>query len=352
MTLGRYVAFWLIAFLVILALLWSLSAVLLPFVAGLVLAYLGAPLADRLERLGIHRTIAGLLIVSVVVVAILALVLLLVPLFVQQGLALANDLPGYLTRVRELLAEHAGRWLQWFGGGDSTKTETEFAKQAAAWLAGFAASLWAGGKALVSLASILVIMPVVTFYLICDWHDMIEFVDGLIPLCHRQTVRELARDMDAAISAFLRGQLGVCCVLGAYYGVALTLTGLNFGLLIGLLSGLLTFVPYVGFLTGLLVGTSVAVAQFWPDWKWIVGVIAIFLVGQFLEGSVLTPKLVGNRIGLHPVWMIFAMFAFGYLFGFVGLLAAVPLAAAIAVLSRFGLRQYLASPVYTGEKPG
>jgi predicted PurR-regulated permease PerM len=164
-------------------------------------------------------------------------------------------------------------------------------------------------------------------------------------------VHELAGEIDKAVSGFLRGQLGVCLFLGAYYAVALSLVCLDFSVLIGLAAGLLTFVPYVGSLTGLLVGTSVAIAQFWPDWKWVVTVVVIFLVGQFVEGNIISPKLVGERVGLHPVWVIFAMFAFGYLFGFVGLLVAVPLAAAIAVLIRFGLRRYLASPMYSGEKP-
>jgi predicted PurR-regulated permease PerM len=144
----------------------------------------------------------------------------------------------------------------------------------------------------------------------------------------------------------------ICLCLGLYYAIALSLVGLKFGLLIGLVAGLMTFVPYIGSLTGLLIGGSVAIGQFWPEWVWIVAVVAIFLVGQFVEGNIIAPKVVGERVGLHPVWVIFAMFAFGYLFGFVGLLVAVPLAAAIAVLFRFGLRQYLSSPLYTGEKPG
>jgi predicted PurR-regulated permease PerM len=351
MMFGRHVAFWLITFLVILALLWLLSAVLLPFIAGLALAYLQAPLADRLERLGVNRTAAALLIVTVVVLAILAVALLVVPLLVQQGLALAGDLPGYFSRVHDLFTDPARPWTQWLGGDDSSKTLTEFVKHAATWLATFAASLWAGGKALVSLASILIVMPVVTFYLICDWHGMLEILDSWVPVRHRETVRELARDIDRVISGFLLGQISVCCILGVYYAIALTLVGLQFGMLIGLISGLLTFVPYIGSLTGLMIGTSVAIAQFWPDWKWVGTVIVIFLVGQFVEGNVLSPKLVGDRVGLHPVWIIFAMFAFGYLFGFIGLLVAVPLAAVIAVLFRFGLRQYLASPFYSGEKP-
>ena len=254
--------------------------------------------------------------------------------------------------MRELLADPNHPWLNWIGGGELNKTFSELIRHAASWMTTFAASLWAGGKALVSFASIIIVMPVVTFYLICDWHGMLEVLDSWVPLRNRETVRELAREIDRVICGFLRGQLGVCFFLGAYYAIALMLVGLKFGLLIGLMAGLMTFVPYIGSLTGLLIATSVAIAQFWPDWIWIVAVVAIFLVGQFVEGNIIAPKLVGERVGLHPVWIIFAMFAFGYLFGFVGLLVAVPLAAAIAVLFRFGLRHYLASPLYTGEKPG
>jgi predicted PurR-regulated permease PerM len=176
-------------------------------------------------------------------------------------------------------------------------------------------------------------------------------VDSWIPVHQRETVRQLAREIDAAIGGFLRGQLGVCLVLGCYYAIGLMLVGLDFGLLIGLIAGVITFVPYIGSMTGLMIAASVAIAQFWPDWKRIVLVVAIFLVGQFIEGNIVSPKFVGERVGLHPVWLIFAMFAFGYLFGFVGLLVAVPLGAAIAVLLRFGLRQYFASPLYKGDKP-
>ena len=185
--------------------------------------------------------------------------------------------------------------------------------------------------------------------MIYDWHRMIRTVDGWIPIQHRDTVRGLAREIDAAISGFLRGQTAVCLILGSFYAVALTLVGLNFGLLIGLISGLITFVPYVGSMTGLVLSLGVAVAQFWPDYGSILMVLAIFLVGQFVEGNVLSPKLVGESVGLHPVWLIFALLAFGYLFGFVGLLVAVPLAATIGVLCRFVLRRYLQSSFYTGE---
>jgi len=351
MSYGRHVTFWLVTFAVLAAVLWLLHDVLLPFVAGIALAYMLAPLADRMERLGLNRTVAALLIVGLFVVLLIALVVLLVPLLVQQGAALISHIPGYFKRIKELVLDQNLPWLSWLEGNDSTKTFTDMMGQVASWLLSFSYSLWTGGKALVSFASVLIVMPVVTFYLIRDWHRMLTMADGWVPLRQRETVRGLAREIDAAIGGFLRGQLGVCIVLGIYYAIGLMLVGLEFALFIGLAAGLITFVPYIGSMTGLMIAASVATAQFWPDWKRIVVVIAIFLVGQFIEGNIISPKFVGERVGLHPVWMIFAMFAFGYLFGFVGLLIAVPLGAAIAVLLRFGLRQYFASPLYSGDKP-
>ena len=250
---------------------------------------------------------------------------------------------------KELLIEPNLAWLESLGLGDKAKL-SDVVGQAALWLMNFAYSLWTGGKALVSAASVLIVMPVVTFYLIRDWHGMMEVVDSWVPVRQRDTVRQLAGEIDTAIGGFLRGQLGVCVVLGIYYAIGLMLVGLDFALLIGLGAGLITFVPYIGSMTGLMIAASVAIAQFWPDWKRIALVVAIFLVGQFIEGNIVSPKFVGERVGFHPVWLIFAMFAFGYLFGFVGLLIAVPLGAAIAVLLRFALREYFASPFYTGDK--
>jgi predicted PurR-regulated permease PerM len=348
---GRHLAFWVVTFVVLAAALWLLHDILLPFVAGIALAYVLAPVADRGERLGINRTVAALLIVGVFVVSLISLILLLVPLLLQQGTALISHIPGYVKRVRELVVDLNLPWLNWLGATDSGTTLSDLVGQLATWLLSFSYSLWTGGKALVSFASVLIVMPVVTFYLIRDWHPMIDRVDSWIPVRQRDTVRQLAREIDAAIGGFLRGQFGVCLFLGCYYAVGLMLAGLEFGLLIGLIAGVITFVPYIGSMTGLMIAASVAIAQFWPDWKRITLVIAIFLVGQFIEGNIVSPKFVGERVGLHPVWLIFAMFAFGYLFGFVGLLIAVPLGAAIAVLLRFGLRQYFASPIYTGDKP-
>jgi predicted PurR-regulated permease PerM len=196
-----------------------------------------------------------------------------------------------------------------------------------------------------------IITPVVAFYLICDWDRMITSIDHLVPLTQRETVRRLGREIDATISAYVHGQSSVCLILGSYYAVGLTLAGLSFGLLIGVISGLISFIPYVGSLTALVFSLGVAFAQFVPDWSRILIVAGIVVFGQFMEGNVLAPKLVGKSVGLHPVWLMFALFAFGYLFGFVGLLLAVPLAAASGVLIRFALARYLASPLYTGNRP-
>ena len=351
MMYGRHFTFWLITFLVLAASLLLLHDILLPFVAGIALAYVHAPVADRMERAGMNRTVAALLIVSIFIVTLIALTVLLVPLLLEQGSALISHIPGYYKRLKDLITGANLPWLSWLGSGDSNETVSGLVSQVATWLLGFMYSIWTGGKALVSFASVLIVMPVVTFYLIRDWHRMIEIVDSWVPVRQRETVRGLAREIDAAIGGFLRGQVGVCAVLGCYYAIALMLVGLDFALLIGLVAGVITFVPYIGSMTGLMIAVSVAIAQFWPDWKRIGVVVGIFLFGQFVEGNIVSPKFVGERVGLHPVWMIFAMFAFGYLFGFVGLLVAVPLAAALAVLLRFALRQYFASPLYTGEKP-
>jgi predicted PurR-regulated permease PerM len=349
----RHLTFWIVTVVVFALLLWLLSEVLLPFVAGGARAALQTPLADRLERLGVNRTVAALMIVGAMVLTLILLGLLLVPILLTQAAALISGIPTTVTHLQAVLSESGPPWLrQMLATGDAGKTMTGLLAQGAGYMATLVQSLWAGGKALVSFVSVLVIMPVVTFYLICDWHAMVAILDSWVPPHNRATVRALVGEIDAAISGFLRGQAGVCLIIGTYYAVALSLIHLEFGLLIGLTAGVATFMPFIGSLAGLLIGTSVAVGQFWPQWIPIAGVVAIFLVGQFVEGNVLGPKLVGDRVGLHPVWLIFAMFAFGYLLGIVGLLIAVPLAAAIAVLFRFGLSRYLASPFYQGEEPG
>ncbi len=353
MSFERQIAFWVAALVVFVLVLWLLSEILLPFVAGLAIAYLLTPLTDRLERAGINRLAAAIMIITLVVLGFVYMVLLVAPIISGQLSSFIENIPGYVTRLQSLLTDPSRPWLQkLLGAGFSgDKPIGDLVTQGVGWLTAFLRSLWSGGRALVSLFSLAVVTPVVAFYLIYDWHRMIRSVDSWVPLQHRDTVRRLAREIDAAIAGYVRGQTAVCLVLGSFYAVALTLSGLNFGLLIGLISGVITFIPYVGSMTGLILALGVAVAQFWPQWTSIVTVLAIFLFGQFIEGNVLAPKLVGENVGLHPVWIIFALLAFGFLFGFVGLLVAVPLAATINILARFALERYRESALYTGETP-
>ena len=354
MTFERQIVFWLAALAAIVLLLWLLAGVLLPFVAGMAIAYLLTPVTDRLERLGVNRLAAALLIITLVVMAIVIVILLVAPIMGGQLSSFIDNIPGYVTRLQSLLSDPSRPWLQKILGASfsADKSLGDLVTQGVGWLTAFVQQLWSGGRALVSLFSLVVVTPVVAFYLIYDWHRMIATADSWVPVNQRETVRQLAREIDAAIAGFVRGQTAVCLILGSFYAVALTLSGLNFGLLIGLISGVITFIPYVGSMTGLTLAMAVAVAQFWPQWGSILTVLGIFLVGQFLEGNLLSPKLVGESVGLHPVWLIFALLAFGYLFGFVGLLVAVPLAATIGVLMRFALQRYRESSLYTGEPPG
>lgn len=350
MTLTRQMTFWVLTLLVGILALWLLREILLPFVAGMALAYLLDPVANRLERLGVNRLVASLAIIGAVVLVFVALILVFVPLIVSQIGAFFESLPNYVQRLQGLALDSNRDWLRKVVGDSVADVQIgDLVKQGAGWMTTFLKGLWSGGQALLSVFSLVVVTPVVAFYMLYDWDRMVATVDGWIPLHHRATVHALAREINDAIAGFVRGQTAVCLILGSFYAVGLTVAGLSFGLLIGLVAGLITFIPYVGSMTGLVVAGGVAIAQFWPEYTPILTVLAIFFVGQFLEGYVLAPKLVGESVGLHPVWLIFALFAFGYLFGFVGLLMAVPLAAVIGVLMRFGLRQYLASPFYTGE---
>jgi predicted PurR-regulated permease PerM len=355
MSVQRQVGFWLLALLLAVLALYVLRDVLLPFVAGLALAYLLDPLADRFQRLGLGRLGATILILVLFVLFFVLALVLIVPLVAHQLAAFIDRLPGYVGRLQTLLAQQGAPLIERLGGpealADMEKSVGNIVTQAAAWLGAFLRSLWSGGQAILSVFGLLVVTPVVAFYLLVDWDRMVRSVDSWLPRRHRDTIRMLARQIDAAMAGFIRGQSLVCLILGTFYAVALMLIGLNFGALIGLISGFLTFIPYVGSLTGFVLSVGVALVQFWPDWTMILATVAIFAFGQFVEGNFLSPKLVGASVGLHPVWLMFALLAFGSLFGFVGLLLAVPLAAAVGVLARFALEQYLESSLYHGGQP-
>jgi predicted PurR-regulated permease PerM len=354
MRIERQIIFWMVVLLVFVGLLWLLRNILLPFVGGAALAYMLDPLASRLTKRGVSRLVAALLILGSFVLVFVGLFVLIVPVLANQLSAFIDHVPGYVQRLQSLLSDPSHPWLKrvvgsapagsdWSAGGLINKF--------IGYLTEILPSLWTKGAALISIFSLLTITPVVAFYLLLDWSRILNAFDELIPLRQRETVRGLFREINTAISGYLHGQLTVCVILGCYYAIGLTLTGLSFGVLIGAVSGVLTFIPYVGSLTALVVSFGVALAQFLPDWTRILIVVGTVLVGQFLEGNVLSPKLVGKSVGLHPVWLIFALLAFSYLFGFVGLLLAVPLAAAAGVLTRFALARYRASPLYTGNNP-
>lgn len=360
MRLEWQIAFWVGTFLVSVLILWLFSGVLLPFMAGLALGYLLDPVADRLERLGLGRLGATLVIMAGFVLVFVLIFIVVVPVLGQQLASFIEALPAYVTKLQVLISQIGQQLARDYGGfltdklgrdtpvgADLRNSTTDLVGQAAQWAASLLKSVWTSGAALISLVSLIVVTPVVGFYMLLDWDKLIATVDSLVPLRHRETVRRLAREIDTAMAGFLRGQSLVCLFLGFWYGVGLSLIGLNFGLLIGISAGILSFVPYVGSLTALVLSSAVAIVQGWPQWHLLLMALGVFVTGQFLEGNILSPKLVGDSVGLHPVWLIFALLAFGSLFGFTGLIVAVPFAAATGVILRFAVARYRESKLYT-----
>lgn len=351
MTLQRQIGFWLAALAVFILFLWVFSPILLPFVAGFVLAYFLDPVADALERLGLPRLVATGLILLVALAFLVLVAVLVVPVLADQLSKLAAEMPTLSAALTARFTEWAPQWLKDMLAqptGDATTTVGNFAGSAASWVASLLKSLWTGSMALFNILSLAVVTPIVAFYLLADWDHMVARVDSWLPRDHVEEVRAIARDINTTMAGFIRGQGTVCLLLGLFYAVGLWAAGLKFGLAIGLGAGLLSFIPYVGALIGGVIAIGVALVQFWPDYASVFIIVGIFVAGQFIEGNFLSPKLVGGSIGLHPVWLMFALLAFGYLFGFAGLLLAVPLSAAVGVLVRYALSSYLKSRLYTG----
>lgn len=349
--LRRQVFFWLVALAIFIAFLMLFSSILLPFIAGMALAYFLDPVADRLERVGLSRLMATVVIlVSFVVVFVLSL-MIIIPVLASQLNDFIQRVPEYVTQLQTFIATSNASWLpDWVDGQMGTIREnfSRYLSEGVGFLGTLVEQIWNSGKALLDIASLLVVTPVVAFYLLLDWDHMIEKVDSWVPRNQLATVRQLATELDNTIAGFVRGQGSLCLILGIFYAIALSAAGLNFGLLIGFFTGMISFIPYVGSTVGLLLSLGVALVQFWPDFIWVGVIAGIFFLGQFIEGNILQPKLVGKSVGLHPVWLMFALFAFGALFGFVGVLVAVPAAAAVGVLVRFAISRYLDSDLYYG----
>ncbi len=338
--------YWGIVIAVFLATLWLLGDVLMPFILGGAIAYLLDPVADRLEKIGFNRVMATTTITLGAAMIFVLVTLLVVPVLVQQSIELVEAAPqqlrdfgAYLTgRFPALLDSNSQLYQSLVTLGETIQSK------GGALLNGILSS----AAGLVNVAVLVVLVPVITFYLLMDWDRMVVEVDKLLPREHAPAIRALIGEIDKTLAAFIRGQGTVVLILGVYYGVALMLVGLQFGLVVGAIAGLISFIPYIGALVGGALALGLALFQFWGDWVWVGAVAAIFMAGQFLEGNILTPKLVGSSVGLHPVWLIFSLSVFGSLFGFVGMLVAVPLAASIGVLVRFGLDRYRSSKLYVG----
>ena len=347
MNLRTQAVFWIGALVALLLFLWVFSDILLPFIMGMALAYLLDPLADGLERSGMSRFWATITIVILTVLILALVAIVAVPLLAGQLSGFLERLPSYATELQALgnrfFQTRIGQIFRTQGGGPNVD---QLVSQGASWIATVIASVWAGGQALISVVSLIVVTPVVAFYLLYDWDHMLDRVDALLPREHAETIRTIGRDINVAIAGFIRGQGAVCLFLGLFYAISLSVIGLNFGFLIGSTAGLISFIPFVGTIVGFLLSVGVAIVQFWPEWQWIVVVVGIFAVGQFIEGNILQPRLVGQSIGVHPVWLMFALFAFGSLFGFVGVLLAVPVTAAIGVFVRFAVGRYRLSALY------
>ncbi|MGE0659200.1 MAG: AI-2E family transporter [Reyranellaceae bacterium] len=351
LTESKQLRIWLIVGLIFFALLWLLRDVLMPFVAGLIIAYFLDPLVDRLERRGLGRTVGTAIVLIGFLLALFAFLLLLAPLIYDQAVGFAENLPRYLAELNMRLLPKLEALKPTLGiTGTVTNEVAEAVSERGAeiftWLSDAMGSVLAGGLALFDVIATLVLTPVVAFYVLRDWDHMVAKIDSWLPRRYAGTIRQLGHEADRSIAGYMRGQALVCLILGTFYAGSLALVGLEFGLVIGLIAGLITFIPYVGSLVGGILAIGMALAQFPPDWTSVAIVAAIFVLGQAVEGNYLSPKLVGDRVGLHAVWIMFALLAGGALFGFTGVLLAVPVAALIGVLCRFFMKHYLASRLY------
>lgn len=347
--------FWLGIALLFFGFIFLIHTILLPFVLGIFIAYFLTPAADKLQKTGLPRGLATFTILGGFFVALALLLLLVVPILVTQMSGLVAALPGYVHDIQSKYEPLLNHWLGLdVSGGENLQsniqnTLTDHSGAVLKFAAGFAAGLFESGMAIINFFSLILITPVVAFYLIYDWHRIITRMDNLLPRHHAATIRQQIRIIDRTLSGFVRGQLNVCLLLGTFYALGLSLVGLKFGIIIGLVTGLLVIIPYLGMCFGMCVGLGVAFFQWDGDMHKILMVLAVFGIGQVLEGNFVTPKLVGEKVGLHPIWIIFGMLSGAALFGFVGVLLAVPVTAVIGVLIRFATHNYLKSGYYQGE---
>lgn len=338
--------YWCVAAAVFLVVLWFTGDVLLPFLIGAAIAYFLDPVADRLETLGLSRAMATMVITLIAILIFVLMALLVIPALVTQSVSLFNVAPKLADNFMAFLRDHFPTLF--VEGSTLNNSITSIAATVQERGGELLQTALASAASLLNVMILFVIVPVVAVYLLLDWDRMVAEIDSLLPRDHAPVIRRLARDIDKTLAGFVRGMGTVCLILGTYYAIALMLVGLQFGLVVGFIAGLVTFIPYLGALLGGILAIGLAMFQFWGDWVSIGLVAGVFILGQTLEGNFLTPKLVGNSVGLHPVWLILALSVFGSLFGFVGMLAAVPIAATLGVIARFVAEHYRESMLYKG----
>lgn len=356
MSLRNHIYFWLGGFALFLGLVWLFKGVLLPFVLGAAVAYLLDPLVERLVKTKLSRTAATLIILGGFFVVLFGALALIMPLLYRELSQLAASAPQLVERLSVLAAPYTA-WLQeHLHNGDFAAYQDQLKANASkilqgglGVLSGGGHILASGGQALVSMITLMVLMPVTAFFMMKEWQNMTRWIDNLLPRKSYDTIKDLLSQINDKVSGFIRGQLAVAFALAVIYAVALMLAGLKYGFLIGLMAGILSIIPMVGSTVGLIVAVGVAWFQSY-EWSYTAMIAAIFLVGQFIEGNFLTPKLLGESVGLHPLWILFALMAGGAAFGIVGMLLAVPVAAIIGVLVGFAITQYKASPFYEEKK--
>lgn len=350
-TVRRDLVVWIAILAAVTAVLWLVGEILLPFLLGMAIAYIVDPVVGWLVRRGLSRGVAAGLLVGSSFAVGLATLLVVGPLLIEQAGAFLTRLPEIVAAVYQSTTVLAERLLRALGVGPRGEIPAILAQaghRVEEMLASWAAALLGRGIALVNLLGLLAVTPLVAFYLLRDWPKIVAQIDDWLPRDYVDTIREQAREMDRVLAAFARGAALVCAGLAVFYGVALSLAGLDFGMLIGITAGALSFVPYLGALVGFGASVGMALIQFWPDWTRVVLVGAIFVVGNVVSDYVVTPRVMGDRIGVHPLWVLFAFFAGAALFGFAGMLASVPACAVIGVVARFAIQQYRASAFYRG----
>ncbi len=331
----------------LLLLVYLVSGILLPFIVGMAAAYALDPLADWLERRGLGRGIATLLITGLFFASLALLVLVLLPVAVEQAVGLGAKLPGYFDELRVRILHLIERLERQnvVEGGQVEGLASSFAERALSYVGTALSNVVQSSLVVLNLVSLVFITPIVTYYLLRDWDRMVAAVRSVVPARYRPPARRLARETDQVLAGFLRGQGMVCAFLALFYGLGLVLVGLDYGAFIGFLTGLFSFIPYVGMFMGVAVGMTVAVFQFGAVLP-VALVAAVFALGQFIEGNFLTPRVVGSRIRLHEVWVIFAVLAGTALFGLVGTFLATPVAAVIAVVVRFAVERWQRSDFF------